>query len=240
MKEDLSFPTLLAGPILRRAEPERVCIWIASSKPVSMRAEIFRVDDLKKATDAYESKINAKAIGLGSAENSLRLGERLYVGLVTARPIQEEEDVDVDDDDDVVNNDSHTSKVGFPTDDLLAYDLEISCKDGYVKKSETLKDLGLLSGNNAIIYGDQYGAGDDDNNKNNDILLPTFFLRGPNTPLNVLHGSCRKLHGKGEDCLAIADKLIKDSAKDINRRPSALFLTGDQIYADDVASLFGI
>jgi hypothetical protein len=48
MKEDLSFPTLLAGPILRRAEPERVCIWIASSKPVSMRAEIFRVDDLKK------------------------------------------------------------------------------------------------------------------------------------------------------------------------------------------------
>jgi hypothetical protein len=236
MKEDLSFPTLLAGPILRRAEPERVCIWIASSKPVSMRAEIFRVDDLKKATDAYESKINAKAIGLGSAE-SLRLGERLYIGLVTACPIQEEEDVDDDDDDDddVVNNDSHTSKVGFPTDDLLAYDLEISCKDGYVKKSETLKDLGLLSGNNAIIYGDQFGAGDDDNNKNNDILLPTFFLRGPNTPLNVLHGSCRKLHGKGEDCLAIADKLIKDSAKDINRRPSALFLTGDQIYADDVA-----
>jgi hypothetical protein len=130
MKKDLPFPTLLAGPILRRVEPERVCIWIASSKPVSIRAEIFRVDDLKKATDAYKSKINAKAIGLGSAE-SLRLGERLYVGLVTARPIQEEEEEEEED----VNNDSHTSKVGFPTDDLLAYDLEISCKDGYVKKA---------------------------------------------------------------------------------------------------------
>ena len=49
----------------------------------------------------------------------------------------------------------------------------------------------------------------------------------------MFYGS--KLHGKGEDCLVIADKLIKDSVKDLNRRPSALFLTGDQIYADDVA-----
>jgi hypothetical protein len=228
MKKDLSFPTLLAGPILRRAEPEQICIWIASSKPVSIRAKIFRVDDLKKITDTYESKINVRSIGSGSAE-SLRLGEHLYVGLVTARPIQEEEEKEEDDVD--VDNDSHTSKVRFPTDELLAYDIELSCKDGYVKKSETLKDLGLLSGNNAIIYGDQYG----DDNNNNGILLPTFFLRGPNIPLNVLHGSCRKLHGKGEDCLVIADKLIKDSLKDINRRPSALFLTGDQIYADDVA-----
>jgi hypothetical protein len=221
MKKDLSFPTLLAGPMLRRAEPEQVCIWLASSKPVSIRAEIFRVDDLKKTRDTHESKTKVKAIGLGSAE-SLRLGECLYVGLVIARPIQVEEDV--------VDNDSHTSKVGFPTDDLLAYDIELSYNDNYVKKSETLKDLGLLSGNNSIIYENQQS---DDNN--NDILLPTFFLRGQHTPLNILHGSCRKLHGKGEDCLVIADKLIADSVKDINKRPSALLLTGDQIYADDVA-----
>jgi hypothetical protein len=221
MKKDLSFPTLLAGPMLRRAEPEQVCIWLASSKPVSIRTEIFRVDDLKKTRDTHESKTKVKAIGLGSAE-SLRLGERLYVGLVIARPIQVEEDV--------VDNDSHTSKVGFPTDDLLAYDIELSYDDNYVKKSETLKDLGLLSGNNAIIYENQQS---DDNN--NDILLPTFFLRGQHTPLNILHGSCRKLHGKGEDCLVIADKLIAESVKDINKRPSALLLTGDQIYADDVA-----
>ena len=221
MKKDLSFPTLLAGPMLRRAEPEQVCIWLASSKPVSIRTEIFRVDDLKKTRDTHESKTKVKAIGLGSAE-SLRLGERLYVALVIARPIQVEEDV--------VDNDSHTSKVGFPTDYLLAYDIELSYDDNYVKKSETLKDLGLLSGNNAIIYENQQG---DDNN--NDILLPTFFLRGQHTPLIILHGSCRKLHGKGEDCLVIADKLIAESVKDINKRPSALLLTGDQIYADDVA-----
>ena len=142
--------------MLRRAEPEQVCIWLASSKPVSIRTEIFRVDDLKKTRDTHESKTKVKAIGLGYAE-SLRLGERLYVGLVIARPIQVEEDV--------VDNDSHTSKVGFPTDDLLAYDIELSYDDNYVKKSETLKDLGLLSGNNAIIYENQQS---DDNN--NDIL----------------------------------------------------------------------
>jgi hypothetical protein len=66
-------------------------------------------------------------------------------------------------------------------------------------------------------------------------LLPTFFLRGQNTPLNILYGSCRKLHGKGEDCLVIADELVATSVKDLKKRPSVLFLIGDQIYADDVA-----
>src|SRR5919199_3969137 len=51
----------------------------------------------------------------------------------------------------------------------------------------------------------------------------------------ILHGSCRKLHGDGEDCLAAAYELISISVEDVSNRPRALFLTGDQIYADDVA-----
>ena len=68
--------------------------------------------------------------------------------------------------------------------------------------------------------------------------MPTFFLQGQtdnNKPLNILHDSCRKLRGKGEDCLAIADRLIAASVKNLNKRPSVLFLTSDQIYADDAA-----
>ena len=38
-------PILLAGPVLRRAEPEQVCIWVACSRPVTIKAEIFRFDD---------------------------------------------------------------------------------------------------------------------------------------------------------------------------------------------------
>jgi hypothetical protein len=206
--EDLSLPILLAGPILRRAEPERVCIWIACSKPVTIRAEIFKFIDLKSTDEPHNKVKKTSIIGIGSAE-ALRLGEHLYVGLVTAHPIQE---------------DFHTTRTLFPTDELLAYDIELSYKEGSIKKNDRLNDFGLLNGKNTIVY-----KGD------NDILLPTFFLRGQNTPLNILYGSCRKLHGKGEDCLVIADELVATSVKDLKKRPSVLFLIGDQIYADDVA-----
>lgn len=33
----------------------------------------------------------------------------------------------------------------------------------------------------------------------------------------------------------IADEVLSGSADDLNKRPSALFLTGDQVYADNVA-----
>lgn len=65
---------------------------------------------------------------------------------------------------------------------------------------------------------------------------PTFFLRESGL-MNVLHGSCRKLHGPGEDGLALADDILQWSAADLEQRPSALCLTGDQIYADDVSAV---
>lgn len=67
------------------------------------------------------------------------------------------------------------------------------------------------------------------------LPLPSLFLPGDRPPLQILHGSCRKLHGEGEDCLAAADTLIARHPRDLKRRPSVLFLSGDQIYADDVA-----
>lgn len=66
--------------------------------------------------------------------------------------------------------------------------------------------------------------------------LPTFSL--PPTELNqlqIVHGSCRKPHGKGNDALAILDDLIAHRADRATARPHQLFLTGDQIYGDDVA-----
>jgi hypothetical protein len=66
--------------------------------------------------------------------------------------------------------------------------------------------------------------------------LPTFAL--PPIDLNhlrIVHGSCRKPHGGGRDALPILDNLIQESPGDANSRPHQVFLTGDQIYADDVA-----
>jgi hypothetical protein len=183
---------IFAGPILRRAEPTQVCVWIACSRPASIKAKVYRMSDLKNA--------GARPLGSGAAK-TVRLGENLYVSLATAVPAGE----------------------GFPVDELLAYDLEVLEGAG---KGNGLSDFGLVGGENSIVYPQNVGSKQ---------ALPTFFLRGRNSSLNVLHGSCRKLHGKGPDCLSVADDLVAASFEDLDRRPSALYLTGDQVYADDVA-----
>ncbi|MBE9044722.1 PhoD-like phosphatase [Pleurocapsales cyanobacterium LEGE 10410] len=66
--------------------------------------------------------------------------------------------------------------------------------------------------------------------------LPTFALPPTNIDyLKIVHGSCRKPHGGGRDTLSCLDNLIQDSASLASGRPHQLFLTGDQIYGDDVA-----
>ncbi len=63
-------------------------------------------------------------------------------------------------------------------------------------------------------------------------------FRIPSHVSSLLHGSCRKPHHSGPDGLVIADSYMEQilnqhSSK--NRWPSMLMLSGDQIYADDVA-----
>jgi hypothetical protein len=179
--------TLLAGPILRRAEPTRVCIWLATSQPVRARAEIF---------DLGGNHRLGPRLGGGESEQ-LRLGPRLFVHLIQAVPDGQ----------------------AFPVQQLLAYDIEICAGDE--SSGLCLRELGLLGRPDGLAYGD--------------LPLPSFFLQAKASPLHVLHGSCRLLHGKGEDALAAADGVTARHAKDIVSRPSALYLTGDQIYGDDVA-----
>ncbi len=54
---------------------------------------------------------------------------------------------------------------------------------------------------------------------------------------SVLHGSCRKPHHRGGDGLVRADGWLAQCAAsgDLQRWPSALVLSGDQVYCDDVA-----
>src|SRR3954470_11198900 len=174
---------LLAGPILRRTEPEQVCVWLATSQPANIQGEVVRLSDDHSATAG-------DPIGTGDAE-TLRVGVSLFVHMVRIRP----------------------EGGAFPTDELLAYDLVV---DG----ERRLRDLGLLDREASIAY--------------RDLPLPTFFIRERTPTLTVLHGSCRKLHSGGEDALGAADALTHRFALDVEHRPSALFLTGDQIYADDV------
>ncbi|WP_051882806.1 isoleucyl-tRNA synthetase [Salinisphaera hydrothermalis] len=62
---------------------------------------------------------------------------------------------------------------------------------------------------------------------------PRFVLRRRLT--HLLHGSCRRPHHDSRDGMARAEAWLGQRRDDPDAWPSQLLLTGDQIYADDVA-----
>ena len=69
-----------------------------------------------------------------------------------------------------------------------------------------------------------------------DFQFPTFYIQSQGTPLNILYGSCRKIHdikGGTNDALSLGDEKLEKLVKNLIHRPTILCLTGDQIYADD-------
>lgn len=66
---------LFAGPILRRVDTSQVCIWIACSRPVTVRAKVFRITDIcntESTKDTLDGK-DSNIIGVGTTE-SIKLG----------------------------------------------------------------------------------------------------------------------------------------------------------------------
>ncbi|WP_134062058.1 alkaline phosphatase D family protein [Pseudomonas sp. JV241A] len=61
---------------------------------------------------------------------------------------------------------------------------------------------------------------------------PNFVLRSQLEQL--LHGSCRKPHHPAADGLLCADRLLLENPAPL-QRPALLMMSGDQVYADDVA-----
>jgi hypothetical protein len=106
---------------------------------------------------------------------------------------------------------------------IYQYNLNFHSGDNF-SSGDNLKTPGIYStdGGKDLCYGN-YG-------------LPTFVIPPEKwQDLHFLHGSCRKIHGEGIDALSIANAVIEQSAADSLVRPQFLMMTGDQIYADDVA-----
>jgi hypothetical protein len=109
------------------------------------------------------------------------------------------------------------------------YDLVVADADG----TKGLKDLDLLkevAGANgrptSLPLG--YATG----------MLPSFVTPAAEVAdLRLIHTSCRKSNGPAGDALAWLDDHVKDGLTDNNEAPQMVFLTGDQIYADDVGSV---
>lgn len=115
---------------------------------------------------------------------------------------------------------------GLPQDQFIYYDLQLCIPEQHHEYSGQTVSLKAW-GDSSLTYDDH--------------LLPGFVIQS--RIKNLLHGSCRKPHHNGEDGLALADRFcqhhLKTTPSDHPTRcqdfPALLILSGDQIYADDVA-----
>lgn len=84
---------------------------------------------------------------------------------------------------------------------------------------------------------------DDDQQQSLVELMPELLYSGQKLPnfviksdiKQLLHGSCRKPHFDSDDGLIQVDHVIASAINDAKSRPAMLIMSGDQIYADDVA-----
>ena len=178
---DSTLPLVLAGPILRRVTPERLCIWLATSAPVRVRVEL-----------EAEGTSGARRIDLDDGSlRILRAGDHLHYVLI---------DLALDE--------------SLPVDTYIAYDLHLQAHDDGHDPWHAARDWAP----------DLCHEGHD-----------RPFFRIPSRVASFLHGSCRKPHHPGDDALAAVDGLLARARSSDEPWPSFVVLTGDQIYADEVA-----
>ncbi len=206
----MEFPLLLAGPILRRVEPAVVSVWLALRERATVRLLVWEGRAESGRPDVFlESPATA----------TLRVGDKLHLAQVT------------------IEIPASAGK-SLQADALYSYDLEITTADGV---KHTLASLGMLEDGAA----DRDTDGDFKGRARLALGFEPGLLPGFAPPpselahLNILYGSCRRPSHPDPDALAMVDELIfgDERYKDPRARPHQLFLGGDQIYADDVASL---
>ncbi|WP_122586101.1 alkaline phosphatase D family protein [Pseudomonas viridiflava] len=171
-----SLPAVLAGPLLRRQEANRLVLWLVGSRPLPLTLRL-RTDEQADATftdyplDEQQCQIIA-------------MGQRAFIHLI---------DVRLDGD--------------LPKDRLIDYDL-------YIEDEQTA----IADWAPHLLYS---GASH-----------PNFVVRSKID--HILHGSCRKPHHGSADGLLCVDQLLADTLDPL-QRPALLMMSGDQVYADDVA-----
>jgi hypothetical protein len=201
----MELPIIIAGPILRRVEPNSVSVWLACTRELNLTLKLYEGSEVGvNANPGGFSTTSALEVPTSSSTaKTHRFGARLWIGVVTARP-----------------------NLPLQSSRLYSYNIHFQSADGSVKgdfHSESLLKKGTYHEREQLAIG--YG-----NDK-----LPSFALSSEDpTKYFVAQTSCRKMHGHGLDALSHLDKIIEDNIKDFDKRPQQLFLTGDQVYADDV------
>jgi hypothetical protein len=193
--------------VLRRAET--VAVWVALRDASTVKLALY--ENQISASDADDINLWFRTPDPGV--KTIRIGDKLHLVVVTLR--------------------LPSGKTLIP-ERLYSYNLEI-ISDGQTEK-QTLQTLKLLA-------NDPPDAGPDgDHTKHLALgyepeLLPCLVLPPKEiTDLKLVHGSCRDIANNFPDGLAWLDDLLSTEKNYTSalKRPHQLFMTGDQIYADDV------
>lgn len=209
--------TLLAGPILRRVEPSKVCIWLATSiQPDELDVAVF---PLKKDRGVKEWTYDA-TLPTTTVYNVHQLGGRLFVILLEVSPLTPGDKF------------APLTPYGYE----LMFRFRAEDKVIFNEKHFRSKDGGPKEFNFTATYNVKerpYTYAD--------LPFPVFVIPAQDGyNARVFYGSCRKTHGPGSDALNAADKLLERDWKaydggSLARLPDfSLFHLGDQIYADDL------
>ncbi|MGA9228130.1 MAG: hypothetical protein WB217_17415, partial [Mesobacillus sp.] len=120
----MKLPTILGGPILRRAEPSCIYIWIALSRKLEFGAELFHILE-------SESTDHVQYLPLDSEleTTTIKAGEQLYVSLIKIMPKNET----------------------FPSNTLIGYNLLF--KRGVLHRDLGSFDLLTPGHSDSIVYG---------------------------------------------------------------------------------------
>ncbi|WP_106477637.1 alkaline phosphatase D family protein [Phytohalomonas tamaricis] len=172
-----TLPDVLAGPLLRRLMPDRIVLWLAGSKPLTLRLSLFDADD----QPFFDQTLDA------SHCRTLPVGKYAFTHLI---------DISLD--------------CALKEDAVFGYDLAIE-RDG---EWQSIKQWAP-----ELCYDDE----------------PRPRVKMSLKLDTLLHGSCRKPHCNSGDGLARADAWLSERRDTPEQWPSLLLMTGDQIYADDVA-----
>lgn len=202
-----SLPVIVIGPVLRRVEPRLVSVFVALREAASIHLSV------------YEGLVDAASPPdelAGGDASTRRFGASFHAVVATA---------------------AIAGANPLLPGHRYSYDLRIKTGDGDVK---TLQSLLLLKDHAVEGYGSAPPASGEveicaigyAQNQLPSFVTPPERLED----LVIAHASCRKPHGAGHPAMQHLDAYLDDLRGAEAGWLHRLFLTGDQIYADDVAS----
>jgi hypothetical protein len=204
----MDLPLILAGPIARRLEQRSFAVWVATSKPATVKLSMWPGEVTAGTAETGTFDPGGEA-AVGNT-HTLRVGAQLHMAVVVAQ-----------------------AAGGQPFLPGQRYSYNLIFRPDVVADGVDARDLRseMLLVNQPRQPALGYHPG----------VLPSIVT----CPLTIdelvlVHGSCNRISAPGGPNLMFAiDGLVRDSLDGVPSpppRPHQLWLTGDQVYADEIAA----